>query len=285
MFGCQAGHHGHTVVVGLPYDRGTAPGHSGCWEAPDKLRTLSDVLQIDNNSLYDLKSCDFFSGGNISDIGNIRFKVEDGDSAYFSLASLTARTLAEHNKKLLFLGGDHLVTLPILRGLKAAGRTVQLIQLDAHHDYAPIKRNEHPTHATFVSFIMREQLATQILQIGIRGLAWGEPKAPNNVHTLPLMDLASAIQPNVDVYLTVDTDAFDPTIAPGVGFPEPTGLSLQDLEEVLAIIHQQNLSLIAADWTEYNPRYDTKNLLTGRFVLRGLGLITKSLTQNSLQII
>jgi hypothetical protein len=118
------------------------------------------------------------------------------------------------------------VTLHALRGLKRAKPSFQVVQLDAHHDYSAITPGERPTHATFVGYVAAEKLAEQVVQLGVRGLTWGPPARPEGVQSVSLEQLPAALIPGLDVYVTVDTDAFDPSIAPGVGYPEPDGLPL-----------------------------------------------------------
>jgi arginase family enzyme len=80
----------------------------------------------------------------------------------------------------------------------------------------------------------------------------------------------------VPTYLTVDTDGFDPRLAAAVNFPEHEGLTLADLDDVLSQIAAVS-TLVGADWTEYNPSLDSKNALTGQFILRGLARILRHL--------
>jgi len=79
--------------------------------------------------------------------------------------------------------------------------------------------------------------------------------------------LHEALLPGVPVYLSVDTDAFDPTVAPGVSHPAPGGLSWADAQRVLAILDTHGSRLLAADWMEHNPRFDTAHSLTARGII------------------
>jgi arginase family enzyme len=217
----------------------------------------------------------------LSDLGDLKFRPSQSDDNYLCFASNAIRLLSEAGKYPLVLGGDHLITLIALRGLAAAGRSVQIVQLDAHHDFDDVASDERPTHATFVNHVVSEGLAKQILQIGVRGLSWGAPKLPDRVRTIALSALRDELIPNVDVYLTIDTDAFDPAVAPAVHFPEPCGLSLGALAEVISTLRDMNLRGVGADWTEYAPVLDLPNYLTGRFVLRGLAAVLSYLASEA----
>ena len=101
---------------------------------------------------------------------------------------------------------------------------------------------------------------------------------PAGVASIALDELRSALLPGVEVYLTVDTDAFDPSIAGAVAYPEPNGLPFGALENVLDVLRAADAQGAGADWTEYNPALDNSNRLTGRFIVRGLADIAKYLS-------
>lgn len=283
LFGCLGGASGRAVVVGVPYDRGTAVQHAGCAAAPGALRQASapSHCRTDLHGLYDHAAGRVvFEAGALSDLGDIRYKNEDTDRAYLEHIAEIVRVLGAEGRRPLVLGGDHLVTLAALRGLAAAGQTFQVVQLDAHHDYHPIRDDEQPTHASFISHVAREGLARKIVQIGVRGYSWGPHEPPLGVVTVRREALAAALEPGVPVYLTVDTDGFDPTVAGAVNYPEFEGLLLGDLDAVLRDIGAHG-RLIGADWTEYNPSLDAKNSLTAHFIVRGLAKIAGLLTSDT----
>ncbi len=279
LFGCGTGAGGAAVVLGVPYDRGSPPEHAGCALAPAALRRLSapEHCRADLHGLWDRARRErIFAAGAVSDLGDIRFRSEAGDDSYLEKITDYLRVLVKEGKRPLVLGGDHLVTLAVLRGFAAAGRPVQVIQLDAHEDYHRIEPGERPTHASFVNYLMMEGLARQVLQVGIRGCSWGASEAPPGVTAVQASQVEAALLPGVPTYLTVDTDGFDPTLAGAVNFPEHEGLTAADLATVLAGVGQRS-SLVGADWTEYNPRLDAANALTGRFIVRSLARIIRLL--------
>lgn len=279
LFGCAMGGDGDIIVLGVPYDRGTDSFRSGCANGPAVLRTLSEQKRIREACLYDLsREQVVLAGAALSDLGNVRFHAHQSDDDYLELIAQGVQAIRSSGKKPLLLGGDHLITLQALRGLKRVNAPFQVLQLDAHHDYSTIVPGERPTHATFIAYAAAEHLSRQIVQLGVRGLSWGAPERPEGVSTVRLEELRSALVPGLDVYVTVDTDAFDPGIAPGVGYPEPEGLQLSALRHALAIVRDAGCAVIGADWTEYNPQYDTAHHLTGRVALKGIGLLLESMT-------
>jgi arginase len=283
LFGCEAGASGRVVALGVPYDRGTDPEHGGAAAAPTLIRSLSGPEHhcVAKGQLFDLESrSQLFVGADLSDLGNLRFQTSGTDDAYLAQVGDAIATLVHAGKRTLVLGGDHLVTLAVLRGYAQVGRRVQVVQLDAHHDLDehPVA-GERPTHATFMSTVADEGLAAQVLQIGVRGLSPYLPRTPAGVHVVGLAALERALLPATDVYLTVDTDAFDPATAPAVSYPEAGGLGFDALDRVIATIRAAGLAIVGADWTEYNPRFDTAHHLTGRLVVRGVAALVTAMAQ------
>lgn len=278
LFGCEMGTTGHVVVIGVPYDRGTAPEHSGgCCRAPSILRAISspEVTRLAHGQLRDVASGSvLFEGRHLSDLGNIRFRPERPDNEYGDLISKALLLIISEGKIPFSLGGDHLICLLALRAFAKAGKVIQVLQLDAHQDVEQINDSDLPTHASFVSFAASENLALRVIQVGVRGFSGGMAEPPDNVIRTTVSELRKALIPGVDVYLTVDTDAFDPSLAQAVNYPEPEGLTYANLVQILEILRSEGSRCVGADWSEYNPLLDTPNLITGRFVLKGIALLT-----------
>lgn len=271
LFGCAPGGGGKVVVVGVPYDRGT-DNHPGCANAPNTLRMLSRPEErIARADLFDLASGrPLFAGKDLSDIGDVRHRLHQRDDiSYLDFVAQAIRVVAQEKKRPLLLGGDHLVTLSALRGLSRAGHSFQVVQIDAHHDYASTP-TVMATHATFMSFVASEELAAQVLQIGVRGFSSFVPEAPRRIKGIALEQLRASLIPGMPVYLTVDTDGFDPLLLPAVSYPIPGGLRLDAISEVLAAFRDARTPLIGADWMEYNPTFDGMNHITGVHIVSGL---------------
>jgi len=238
------------------------------------LRVLSRPSErIDRaEALFELASNrPLFPSAALSDIGDISHVLHQrDDKSYLDFITQAVHILGKEGKKPLLLGGDHLVTLSSLRGLAKAGRKFQVVQIDAHHDFASTTAPVLATHGTFMSFVAKEELAEQVLQIGVRGWSSSPAVHPAGIKTIALEELGDALLPNVDVYLTVDTDGFDPAFMPAVSYPIPGGLPFGALSKVLTTIASRGNALMGGDWMEYNPRFDTENHVTGEHVIAGL---------------
>ncbi len=176
-------------------------------------------------------------------------------------------------------GGDHSITLPILRAQKAAtGRTVSLLHFDAHFDtweaYWGTKRY---THGTWVKRAYEEGLVTRgnVFQVGIRSPLYDAADVPNNaaiVHRTyttedvdvrgyaPIMDELVREIRDQPVYVSLDIDVLDPAFAPGTGTPEPGGLTSRELIHFLRELYR--VQVVGFDVVEVAPQYDHMGQVT-----------------------
>jgi len=272
LFGCEPGTGGDTIVLGTPYDRGSALTVSGCAEAPSRLRALSAPgdVQMRHFGLFAHDGRRLVEPSAVSDLGDLPFRPSQSDSEYLDFVANAVRLVAVEGKRPFLLGGDHLVTLAALRGIGAAGLVPQVLQLDAHTDTGIVKPKDLPTHSTFVAYLVAEGLVSRVVQVGVRGVAGAAIELPLGVRCATVDSALELLDPGAPLYLTIDTDAFDPSVAPGVSYPEARGLSLDDLSTLLAGLAGRRFDLVGLDWTEFNPRFDSLNGLTGRFVVTGL---------------
>ncbi|MEZ7197725.1 agmatinase [Pseudodesulfovibrio karagichevae] len=171
----------------------------------------------------------------------------------------------------IFLGGDHSVTYPLVRGLKRAVGDFAILHFDAHPDcYHEFEGNPH-SHACPFARIMEEGLCTRLVSVGIR-TAHGhqrEQREKFGIEWLEMKDRAGWPRLCFDgpVYVSVDLDALDPAFAPGVSHHEPGGLSTRELLDVL---HAVDAPIIGADIVELNPDRDLNGVtaMVGAKILR-----------------
>ena len=158
----------------------------------------------------------------------------------------------------LLLGGDHSVTWPILEAVHARHGPVDLLHFDAHPDlYADFEGNPR-SHASPFARIMERGLVRRLVQVGVRTLnahCRGQA-ARYGVEIVPMADFVPDRVPVLSgpLYISLDLDGIDPSEAPGVSHPEPGGLTVR---EVLQVLRRQTAPIIGADLVEYNPRFDS----------------------------
>ncbi|MGI9548748.1 MAG: agmatinase [Bdellovibrionales bacterium] len=257
----QQGDQADTLIFGVPFDGGTTY-RSGARMAPSRVRDISALGRG-----YDLhKSQDVFKKLNIYDGGDIPVNPISLLKTYKSIEDFTL-PLWQKKLKMLFVGGDHSITLPLLRSCFKQHGPLNLIHFDAHYDTYPPAYGEDYHHGTFVRHAVTEKLVQQVWQFGIRGpLTQGQDKDfvdNNNIRVFYVDDIKEKGRqilsqlPKViqgPTYLSFDVDCLDPAFAPGTGTPMVGGLSSYEAKNLLKNLQIEHL--VAADVVEVNPSYD-----------------------------
>ena len=179
--------------------------------------------------------------------------------------------MLRHDVRSLTLGGDHTVSLPILRAMAKKHGPLALLHIDAHADINPHMFGEEIAHGTPFRRAFEEGLldADHVFQIGLRGTGytaedfdWARERGFQVVQAEQLWHQSAAplmaqIRQQIGsrpVYLSFDIDSLDPAYAPGTGTPEIGGLtSIQALEIIRGC---RGLSLVGTDLVEVSPPYD-----------------------------
>jgi guanidinobutyrase len=182
------------------------------------------------------------------------------------------------------IGGDHSITLPILRAIAKRHGPVALVHVDAHADVNDEMFGERETHGTVFRRAYEEGLInpSKTYQIGLRGTGytaedfteaagWGFQQFP--AHELwhkSLAYLGAEIRRDIGgipTYITYDIDSLDPAYAPGTGTPEIGGLTTPQALELIRGL--KGLNIVGCDLVEVSPPYDT----TGNTALTGANLL------------
>ncbi|HFC49360.1 MAG TPA: agmatinase [Thermofilum sp.] len=224
-------------IIGAPLDF-TSIGRRGVDKAPNLLREA--LLQIETyNYIFDkdLYEVPFHDLGDLIISTNLKNDLEKLERITF--------LILDDNRIPVIIGGEHLVALPIIRALKKKYEKVGLIVLDSHLDL----RDEYPegsryTHATVLRRISELINPENIYIIGAHAFSREEIKyaQKRGIHILETSKLTDYLKrdfkldfdpPNIPCHLSIDIDVLDPSIIPGVSYPEPGGLSFGALLKVL----------------------------------------------------
>jgi agmatinase len=254
-------------IAGIPFDIGTT-NRSGARFGPAAIRQASRML-VDGDHPHRWIDPAALS---VADIGD--FSVALGDIP--SSISLIEKQAAafEH---LIALGGDHTVTLPLLRSaVQRRGRPLALMHFDAHVDTWPDNFGQRYAHGSVFFHAIEEQLIDprRTVQIGIRSPVqkkihdWTIAKGVSiitaqDVHELgasAVAERAAAVVGDVPSYLSFDIDALDPAFAPGTGTPEIGGLASWQMQTILRRLG--NVDFIGMDVVEVSPPYDHAEITT-----------------------
>ena len=161
----------------------------------------------------------------------------------------------------IFLGGDHMVTSPIVAGLVAVHGPVNILHFDAHPDLYDDFGGDPLSHASPFARIMEAGHAKRLAQVGIRTLNrhCREQAQRFGVEIVEMRHFAPEWVPIPEspLYVSIDLDALDPAFAPGVSHHEPGGLSVRD---ILSVLHRVSGPIVGADIVEYNPSRDVNGV-------------------------
>jgi agmatinase len=232
----------NVVILGLPYDR-TVSFIPGTRLGPEYIRICSE--NIEEYSPYQEKS---LSEVKIHDAGDVYFETQDWQSeVHKALGSIG------NAQRLIALGGEHTITLPIISWLNKKKIEFSIIHFDAHCDLRDTYLNEKICHATVMRRVSEIVSIDKIYQFGIRSgtkeeFAYGKNLSKFNVYEYMAEVLVSIKEP---LYISIDVDVLDPGVVPGVGTPEPGGISYKELIDSLLLL--KNKQVIGADIVEYNP--------------------------------
>jgi agmatinase len=184
-----------------------------------------------------------------------------------------------------FAGGDHAVTIPIVKALGVLDEPVHVVQLDAHPDLYPEFDGDRWSHACVGARALEQEHVDSLTQIGVRTLNHEQLEvARRHSGRLTVLEARDApfrlsdlthIPDGAPVYLTVDLDGFDPAYAPGVSHPVPGGLTPR---QALALIQEGPWRLVGMDAVEVNPSLDQGDrtaVLAARLLHEAMGRIVE----------
>ncbi len=265
------------ALVGIPYD-GALTNRPGARHGPREVRNQSSLMRAINHATR----IDPYALCRIADVGDVPFhSVFDVEKSHADITGFI-RMISRAGAVPLCCGGDHSISLPILRAL--AKQPVAMIHIDAHTDTWDSFQGCKFNHGAPFRRAHEEGLidAGKTVQIGIRGAqnvseGW-DYSARAGMRVIFIEDVrkrgVSAIVEetrgiigDTPVYMTFDIDAIDPSFAPGTGTPEIAGLSsAQALDLVRGF---RKLNFIGADMVEVSPPFDVGGLtaLTGATVM------------------
>jgi agmatinase len=253
------------AVVGVPFDGGVSY-RPGARFGPAHVRASSRLLRP-YNPAADVEP---FATQQVVDAGDLAVNPFDIETAIREVED-GARSLLERAGRLVTIGGDHTIALPLLRAMAAKHGPVAVVHFDAHLDTWDTYFGAAYTHGTPFRRASEEDLLDRsaCLHVGTRGpLYAGSDLADDTglgfqvVGSVEMDDLGfrgvvERIRDRVGdrpVYVSVDIDVLDPAFAPGTGTPEAGGLSSREL---LAILRGfADLNLVGADVVEVAPAYD-----------------------------
>ncbi len=257
--------HADIAVVGVPFDSGVSY-RPGARFGPAHVREASRLLRP-YNPAQDVSP---FAVQQVADAGDIAVNPFDISEAVADIER-AATALTEGGTRLVTIGGDHTIALPLLRSVARRHGPVAVIHFDAHLDTWDTYFGAPVTHGTPFRRASEEGLIDRraSLHVGIRGPLYDRQDLRDDERLgfavvssvdLETEGVARAIERmltrvgDAPVYLSIDIDVLDPAHAPGTGTPEAGGLTSRELLRMIRAL--AGTRLVGADVVEVAPAYD-----------------------------
>lgn len=253
------------ALVGIPFDSGTTY-RPGSRFGPRNIRAQSAIIRPWNPVLR----VDPFERNRIADYGDLSVNPLSIEDTFRRIEEGISRLL-KAEVRCVCVGGDHSISLPILRAVAKKHGPVSLIQFDAHNDLWDEYFGSKYSHGTPFRRAFEEGLLKdgEVLQVGLRGQVYGEDDfdfarkhkvrmvTAEEFHSKGLRAVRRYLPDfrRKPVYVTLDIDCVDPAFAPGTGTPQIGGFSSFQILELVRSL--RGLNIIGCDLVEVSPPYDT----------------------------
>ena len=262
--------HCDVAIVGIPFDAGTSY-RPGARFGPQAIRQASRHLRTQYHPAYDTEP---FAEQQVADAGDISCNPYNIEKAVLEIQKAATDLLGKVDR-IISLGGDHTIALPLLRAVNHYHGPVALVHFDAHLDTWDTYYGAPYTHGTPFRRAAEEKLFLESasMHVGIRGPLYSRDDLKNDkelgfkvIHCDEFQSegidhVVKRIRDRVGdnpMYLSIDIDVLDPAHAPGTGTPEIAGMSSRELVGVLRGL--AGLNIISADVVEVSPAYDHAEL-------------------------
>ena len=253
------------AVMGVPFDSGVSY-RPGARFGPSHIRASSKLLRT-YNPVLDVEP---FAVQQVADAGDIACNPFDIMDAVKQIDE-GARVVLDRSDKLVTIGGDHTIALPLLRVMHEMHGPIAVVHFDAHLDTWDTYFGAPVTHGTPFRRASEEGLIdkTGSMHVGIRGPLYSRQDLTDDAvlgfqvigaHDMDDLGWRGAIEQvkrrvgDRPTYVSLDIDVLDPSFAPGTGTPEAGGLTSRELLNILRGFSE--LNLVGADIVEVAPAYD-----------------------------
>ena len=283
----------HIAIMGIPYGDPYSID-----EVTNDQTNAPTAIRRESVRLSDALDCyDFDVGGTLFDGKDIRV-VDVGDIAgdarnvaHYKRAEDAARKILAKGAVLVVLGGDHGVSIPVMRGLSGLGETITLVQVDAHLDWRDEVNGIREGYSSPIRRASEMNHIGEIFQLGIRAqgsarteeveaaLAYGANiVTAYEIHENGMASVLAGIPEGGFYYLTIDADGLDPTVMPAVAGPAQGGLLFH---QVRALIHGLvgKGRLVGMDINEITPKRDLNEITSntaGRLIVNLIGAAVRA---------
>ena len=275
------------AILGAPFDAGTQ-FRAGARFGPRAIREASTLFSFGHAGAYDHEDDVTYLPGsvNIVDMGDADIVHTNTEKSHANIEHGVRRIL-EAGALPVVLGGDHSVNIPCINAFSEQ-EEFHLVQLDAHLDFVDERHGVRNGHGNPMRRAAEKDYVTGLSQFGIRNVSstakegyvdarkmGSDIRSVRQFRELGAKAMAKRVPEGARVYVTIDIDGFDPSIAPGTGTPSHGGFVYYEVLEFLKELSKRN-TIVGIDLVEVAPDYDltgSTSTLAAQILLNFLGFI------------
>ncbi len=275
------------AILGAPFDAGTQ-WRSGARFGPRGVREASTLFSFGHAGAYDHEDDATYLPGTVRmvDIGDADIIHTDTESSHANIEQ-GVRAILKAGALPVTIGGDHSVNIPCINAFEGQG-DIHILQIDAHLDFVDERHGVRHGHGNPMRRAAEKPYVTGLTQLGIRNVSstakdgYDDARARGSdilsvrqMRALGPEATANRLPKGARVYVTIDIDAFCPSIAPGTGTPSHGGFLYYEVLELLQTV-AQNHEVVGLDLVEVAPDYDptgSTSILAAQLLLNVLGFI------------
>ncbi|MGI3186217.1 agmatinase [Nioella aestuarii] len=275
------------AILGAPFDFGTQ-WRPGARFGPRSIREASTLFSFGHAGAYDHEDGVTYlgAGTRIVDLGDADIVHTDTEKSHANIEA-GVRAILARGALPVVLGGDHSINIPCVRAFDGHG-PIHIVQIDAHLDFVDERHGVRHGHGNPMRRAAEQDHVTGLTQLGIRNVSstakegyedaarmGSDILSVRQMRALGTEAVLARIPAEVDIYLTIDIDGFDPSIAPGTGTPSHGGFLYYEVLELLAALAKRQ-RIVGVDLVEVAPAYDhtdTTSILAAQLLLNLIGRI------------
>lgn len=277
------------AILGAPYDFGTQ-WRSGARFGPRSVREASTLFSFGHDGAYDHEDDEVYldSSVKIVDIGDADIVHTSTELSHANIER-GVRAILEAGALPVVIGGDHSVNIPAVKAFEGQGN-FHILQIDAHLDFVDERHGVRFGHGNPMRRAAERPCVEGLTQVGIRNVSstaregyedarkmGSDIISVRQARRLGAEAVAARIPEGRSVYVTIDIDAFCPSIAPGTGTPSHGGFLYYEVLEILREVAKTR-KVIGIDLVEVAPDYDQTGctaILAAQLLLNFLGYVLK----------
>jgi len=275
------------AILGAPFDAGTQ-WRPGARFGPRSVREASTLFSFGHAGAYDHEDDTTYLPGEVRivDIGDADIVHTDTTKSHANIET-GVRAILNAGALPVIIGGDHSINIPCVNAFEGRG-DIHILQIDAHLDFVDERHGVRYGHGNPMRRAAEKSYVTGLTQLGIRNVSstakegyvaaramGSDILSVRQMRALGTEATAARIPKDARLYITIDIDAFCPSIAPGTGTPSHGGFLYYEVLELMQSV-AQNHEIVGIDLVEVAPAYDptdSTSILAAQLLLNILGFI------------